>query len=65
MDKLCAKDLIKRLPSEHDRRVVKIEITQQGLDLLNTIPNDMNKELIKNLSEEEAEQLSNLLDKMR
>ncbi|WP_458626308.1 MarR family winged helix-turn-helix transcriptional regulator [Winogradskyella sp. PC D3.3] len=65
MDKLCAKHLIKRLPSEHDRRVVKIEITQQGLDLLNTIPNDMNKELIQNLSEAEAEQLSNLLDKMR
>jgi DNA-binding MarR family transcriptional regulator len=65
MDKLCAKDLIKRLPSEHDRRVVKIEITKQGLDLLNTIPSDMNKELVKNLSESEAEQLSNLLDKMR
>ncbi|GAA4243729.1 MULTISPECIES: MarR family winged helix-turn-helix transcriptional regulator [Winogradskyella] len=65
MDKLCAKQLIKRLPSEHDRRVVKIEITQQGLDLLNTIPDDMNKELIQNLSEAEAEQLSNLLDKMR
>ncbi|EPR70779.1 transcriptional regulator MarR family [Winogradskyella psychrotolerans RS-3] len=65
MDKLCAKNLIKRLPSEHDRRVVKIEITKQGLDLLNTIPSDMNKELIKNLSEAEAEQLSNLLDKMR
>ncbi|WP_179338531.1 MarR family winged helix-turn-helix transcriptional regulator [Winogradskyella ludwigii] len=65
MDKLCAKDLIKRLPSEHDRRVVKIEITKQGLDLLNTIPSDMNKELVENLSESEAEQLSNLLDKMR
>ncbi|MBU2921265.1 MarR family transcriptional regulator [Winogradskyella psychrotolerans] len=65
MDKLCAKQLIKRLPSEHDRRVVKIEITEQGLDLLNTIPDDMNKELIQNLSEAEAEQLSDLLDKMR
>ena len=65
MDKLCAKNLIKRLPSEHDRRVVKIEITRQGLDLLNTIPNDMNKALFNNLSEAEAEQLSDLLDKMR
>ncbi|WP_179335941.1 MarR family winged helix-turn-helix transcriptional regulator [Winogradskyella costae] len=65
MDKLCAKNLIKRLPSEHDRRVVKIEITEQGLNLLNTIPSDMNKFLIKNLSEDEAEQLSDLLDKMR
>ncbi|WP_417875861.1 MarR family winged helix-turn-helix transcriptional regulator [Winogradskyella sediminis] len=65
MDKLCAKHLIKRLPSEYDRRVVKIEITKQGLDLLDTIPSDLNKDLIENLSEAEAEQLSNLLDKMR
>lgn len=65
MDKLCAKTYIERLPSEHDRRVVRIAITQQGLDLLNEIPKDINKELLKNLSEEEAEILSNLLDKMR
>ncbi|MBO6880562.1 MarR family transcriptional regulator [Winogradskyella sp.] len=65
MDKLCAKNLIERLPSEHDRRVVKIAITEQGLNLLKSIPNDLNRDLIKNLSEKEAEQLSNLLDKMR
>jgi DNA-binding MarR family transcriptional regulator len=65
MDKLCAKHYIERLPSEHDRRVVKIAITKSGLDLLNAIPNDFNKNLLKNLNEEEAEQLSNLLDKMR
>ena len=65
MDKLCAKNYIKRLPSEHDRRVVKIAITQEGLDLLASIPKNLNKELLKNLTEEEAEQLSNLLDKMR
>ncbi|WP_430468066.1 MarR family winged helix-turn-helix transcriptional regulator [Winogradskyella ouciana] len=65
MDKLCSKNLIERLPSEHDRRVVKIAITEQGLNLLKSIPNDLNRDLIKNLSEEEAEQLSNLLDKMR
>lgn len=65
MDKLCAKDLIERLPSVDDRRVVKIAITQKGIDLLKSIPNDLNKDLIKNLSEEEAGQLSSLLDKMR
>ncbi len=65
MDKLCAKNYIERLPSEHDRRVVKIVITQAGKDLLESIPNNLNKELLKNLNEEEAEQLSNLLDKMR
>lgn len=65
MDKLCAKNYIQRLPSEHDRRVVEIAITQKGIDLLTSIPNNLNKELLKNLNEEEAEQLSNLLDKMR
>ncbi|WP_323789046.1 MarR family winged helix-turn-helix transcriptional regulator [Psychroserpens sp.] len=65
MDKLCAKQCIERLPSEEDRRVVKIAITKEGLNLLESIPNDFNRSLLKNLNENEAEQLSNLLDKMR
>lgn len=65
MDKLCAKNLIKRLPSEFDRRVVKITITKEGNALLNAIPDNLNKDLLKNLNEEEAIVLSNLLDKMR
>ncbi|MFC0605783.1 MarR family winged helix-turn-helix transcriptional regulator [Winogradskyella pulchriflava] len=65
MDKLCAKKLIERLPSENDRRVVEITITSAGNELLESIPNNLNNELLKNLNEEEAEQLSNLLDKMR
>ncbi|MFH4966359.1 MarR family transcriptional regulator [Gaetbulibacter sp. M235] len=65
MDKLCAKKYIDRLPCDHDRRVVKISITTQGKGLLKSIPNNLNKELLKNLNEQEAEQLSNLLDKMR
>lgn len=65
MDKLCAKKLIERLPSENDRRVVEITITSAGKELLESIPNNLNNELLKNLNEEEAEQLSNLLDKMR
>jgi DNA-binding MarR family transcriptional regulator len=65
MDKLCAKEYIDRLPCEHDRRVVKIAITKKGKELLESIPNNFNKELLKNLTEVEAEQLSNLLDKMR
>ncbi|BAO77526.1 MarR family winged helix-turn-helix transcriptional regulator [Winogradskyella sp. PG-2] len=65
MDKLCAKSYIERLPSEHDRRVVKIIITNEGRDLLKSIPRNLNYDLLKNLNEEEAGQLSNLLDKMR
>jgi DNA-binding MarR family transcriptional regulator len=65
MDKLCAKNYIERLNSDHDRRVVKIAITTQGKLLLDSIPKNLNKDLLKNLNEDEAEQLSNLLDKMR
>ncbi|NNE31660.1 MAG: MarR family transcriptional regulator [Winogradskyella sp.] len=65
MDKLCAKNLIERLPSKNDRRVVKIAITKEGLNLLDAIPDNLNKNLLKNLTEEDAEQLSHLLDKMR
>ena len=63
MDKLCAKIYIERLPSEHDRRVVKIAITKQGEDLLEAIPKNLNRDLLKNLSEGEASELSDLLIK--
>ena len=65
MDKLCAKNYIERCSSEHDRRVVKIVITDKGKEFLESIPNNFNRELLKNLNEEESEQLSSLLDKMR
>ena len=65
MDKLHAKDYIKRLSSDEDRRVVKIKITEKGKRLLASIPVNLNSDLFDNLNEKEAEQLSNLLDKMR
>jgi len=65
MDKLCAKEFIERLPCEDDRRVVKIAITENGKNLLKSIPDNFNNQLLKNLNESEAEQLSQLLDKMR
>ncbi|MDN3667008.1 MarR family winged helix-turn-helix transcriptional regulator [Algibacter miyuki] len=65
MDKLYAKNCIKRLPSKEDRRVVFIEITNTGKDLLESVPDNLNKDILKNLSESEAETLSDLLDKMR
>ena len=65
MDKLCAKHFIERCSSEHDRRVVKIVITKEGKTFLDAIPNNFNTQLLKNLNEDEAQQLSNLLDKMR
>lgn len=65
MDKLCAKDLIERLPCPDDRRVVHIDITRKGMDLLKVIANNFNDDLLENLNEKEAAQLSDLLDKIR
>ncbi|WP_460219073.1 MarR family winged helix-turn-helix transcriptional regulator [Psychroserpens sp. MEBiC05023] len=65
MDKLCDKDLIERLPCPEDRRVVHIKITKKGLSLLNEISKEFKEDLLENLTEKEAEQLSHLLDKIR
>ena len=65
MDKLCAKKLIKRIPCPDDRRVVHIEITNSGLKLLEEIAKNFKVDLLENLSEKEAIQLSDLLDKIR
>ncbi len=65
MDKLCEKEFIERLRCDHDRRVVYINISKKGLELLKTIDSNIKLDFIENLSEEEAEQLSYLLDKIR
>ncbi len=65
MDKLCDKKLIERVRCDHDRRVVYISITNQGLELLKIIDGNIDFDFIHNLSEEEANQLSDLLDKIR
>ena len=66
MDKLCEKDLISRRRCDEDRRVVYVQITKDGLQLLADIDNAEEKlDLVKNLTAKEAETLSNLLDKIR
>ncbi len=65
MDKLCAKDLIERIACSGDRRVVHIKITAEGLRLLDAISKTNRKDLLENLTEAEASQLSDLLDKIR
>ncbi|PNQ72911.1 MarR family transcriptional regulator [Hanstruepera neustonica] len=64
-DKLCAKDLIKRIPCPDDRRVVKVTITKTGISLLESISDNFNEDLLENITDNEARQLSDLLDKMR
>ena len=65
MDKLCAKELIKRHNCENDRRVVYVEITKKGIKLLEVIKLKDGDRLLDRLSENEASQLSDLLDKIR
>ena len=67
MDKLFDKKLIERIRNEKDKRIIEVIITKKGLDLLDLIDIDFEKELmfVNNLSEEESELLSNLLDKIR
>jgi DNA-binding MarR family transcriptional regulator len=50
-----------------DRRVVYVEITKQGLDLLAEIDKRFNTNSFTqlNLTDKEAEELSRLLDKLR
>ncbi len=65
MDKLCDKKLIERIRCDHDRRVVYISISTQGLAMLKDIDGNIKLDFIENLSDAEAEQLSILLDKIR
>lgn len=66
MDKLLEKHLIARSRCEEDRRVVYVSITDEGLLLLSELDKSMiGFDVVKNLTEEEAEILSNLLDKIR
>ncbi|WP_026904795.1 MarR family winged helix-turn-helix transcriptional regulator [Pedobacter glucosidilyticus] len=67
VDRLVQKELVKRSINKKDRRAVDIIITDKGLKLLETIQMETHviNILKNNLSEEEAKQLSDLLDKFR
>lgn len=69
MDKLIGKELISRERCSEDRRVVYVKITKNGLELLAQIDikqDDLGSNIIgTQLSDDEANTLSDLLDKMR
>ena len=67
VDRLIAKGLVKKLTCKSDRRLVDVIITDKGKKLLERLDlkqDEMDK-VLGNLSENEAEQLSELLDKIR
>lgn len=65
-DKLIAKELVIRERSEQDRRVVQLLISEKGLELLRSIDQgDDLLQVVRKLSETEAEEMNRTLDKMR
>ncbi|MCB9361554.1 MAG: MarR family transcriptional regulator [Flavobacteriales bacterium] len=68
VDKLNTKGLIKRETCEHDRRQVDIAITEKGIKLLGQmegISNEIDAKIKANLSDVEAKQLNDFLDRIR
>lgn len=67
VDRIVAKGLVNRSQNEIDKRSVDLIITEKGIQLLEELEEDMmlGDILFKNISEEEALQLSELLDKLR
>ncbi len=68
VDKLLAKDLVKKSISNGDARQVDVYITAKGLDLLKAASELIENNILtyfKNLSEQEAAELNLLLDKLR
>ena len=67
VDRLVQKGLVSRCTNKSDRRAVDIRITDLGLDILIKMDVEFKtRDILKNnLSDEEAAQLSVLLDKLR
>lgn len=67
VDRLITKGLVKKLVCKKDRRLVDVIITEKGkklLERLDACEVEMDS-VMSNLTEEEAETLSSLLDKIR
>ncbi len=67
VDRLIAKGLVKKLTCKDDRRLVDVIITDKGKKLLERLDarQDEIDGVLKNLSEKDANILSELLDKIR
>ncbi len=67
VDRLVQKGLVSRCTNTRDRRAVDIRISEQGMDILSIMDKEFRtRDVLKNnLTDAEAVQLSDLLDKMR
>jgi DNA-binding MarR family transcriptional regulator len=67
VDRLITKGLVKKAVCTKDKRLVDVTITEKGQKLLKKLDaeNDHVESIMNNLSEKDAEMLSDLLDKLR
>jgi DNA-binding MarR family transcriptional regulator len=67
VDRLIAKGLVKKMPCKNDRRLVDVIISDKGKKLLERLDTRQDEidGVMGNLSDNEADMLSNLLDKIR
>ncbi len=67
VDKLIMKGLVERTVCPEDRRAVNVLITAKGLKLLSKLDEEMEEmeASMKTLTQKEAKQLNELLDKLR
>lgn len=67
VDKLLVKQLLQRNECPNDRRSVNVIISDKGLELLKSLDyiDDLSKQTLKSLSDEEINTLNTLLDKLR
>jgi DNA-binding MarR family transcriptional regulator len=67
VERIVTKGLVTRTKNKADKRAVDLLITEKGLQLLEELEADMNLSTIlsENLTAQEAQLLSDLLDKMR
>lgn len=67
VDRLIVKDLVKKTTCPKDKRLVDVVITEKGQQLLKKLDEQSDKmdSVLDSLTEEEAEALSGLLDKLR
>jgi DNA-binding MarR family transcriptional regulator len=68
VDKLSQKKLVAKMIPEEDQRMIKVFITNEGLDVLDRASKVVDQELTEvfsSLSQEEAGLLSDYLDKLR
>jgi len=65
LDRLAAKKLITKKTCPNDKRASDVLITAAGLTLLQEVDKTPKQDLVLSLSEEEAKNLNDLLDKAR